>query len=482
MVVVVLFVSASAFAVGEKSTDRIHQHLEAEEKTPCASDTSDFCTHLPLVVIDTGGKEIPGAPIEPVAAAQLAEKEESDLFTKTEEGEEMLAAHIRVVDQAECYNHPGDAAALDSSMYIRIRGNSSREFDKKSYLIRLSDADGSYKNQAVMGMDAHYEWVLYGPYLDKTLIRNYMWYNIAGEIMDYAPNVRFCEVILNGEYRGLYVMAETLTSGENCRLNLTEPIEELNKTGYLLRLDRGSNDPVKDIETFTNYALRNKQAMDIKYPRGGKLTESLAAAITQDFSDFEKCLYSYDYDTDDYGYWHTLDPDSFAEYFIINEFTSNYDAGWLSTYVYKDLGDRFKMVIWDFNSACDNYQDPIDPEHFELQNNVWYFMLMKDEYFTNKIITRYAELRKTFLSEAYLDTYIDEVIEYLGPAVERNFSVWEYTFGQDMLQPAARNPRSHAQAVEQLKTYIHERGEWLDDNIEILKQYSHESKVKKFNH
>ena len=43
-------------------------------------------------------------------------------------------------------------------------------------------------------MDPHHEWVLHGPFLDKTLIRNYMWYNIAGEIMDYAPNVRFCEV------------------------------------------------------------------------------------------------------------------------------------------------------------------------------------------------------------------------------------------------------------------------------------------------
>ena len=64
-----------------------------------------------------------------------------------------------------------------------------------------------------MGMDAHYEWAMHGPYLDKSLIRNYMWYNIAGEIMDYAPNVRFCEVIINGEYKGLYVMTGTITNG-----------------------------------------------------------------------------------------------------------------------------------------------------------------------------------------------------------------------------------------------------------------------------
>ena len=71
-------------------------------------------------------------------------------------------------------------------------------------------------------MDAHYEWALHGPYLDKSLIRNYMWYNIAGEIMDYAPNVRFCEVVLNGEYKGLYVMTETITNGTDCRVNISD--------------------------------------------------------------------------------------------------------------------------------------------------------------------------------------------------------------------------------------------------------------------
>ena len=84
-------------------------------------------------------------------------------------------------------------------MLIRVRGNSSRYFDKKNYLIRLTDDTGKYENHEVMGMEPHYEWALHGPYLDKSLIRNYMWYNIAGEMMDYAPNVRFCEVIVNGE-------------------------------------------------------------------------------------------------------------------------------------------------------------------------------------------------------------------------------------------------------------------------------------------
>ncbi len=468
--------AASALAT-ENPSRRVHQHLEARQPgQECACDGSVLCTHLPLVLIDTGGKEIPGDPIRD-------ENQQKIGFTTTEDGEEMLIARIVVVDNAEVNNHPGDTAALDTATLIRIRGNSSRHFDKKGYLLRFVDDQGSYADQEVMGMDAHYEWALHGPYLDKSLIRNYMWYNIAGEIMDYAPNVRFCEVMVDGEYRGLYVMTETLTSGKDCRLNLTEPIENTGKTGFLLRLDRGSTKEIKNIDTFTGYTYRNLQALDIKYPRAGKLTAELADAIAQEFSNFEKALYSYDYDTDDYGYWHYIDADSFVDYFILNEFTTNYDAGWLSTYVYKDVGGKYKMVIWDFNSACDNYMNSVvTPQRFELQRNVWFIMLLKDEYFCSKVLRRYEELRKSYLSDDYLNRYIDDTLAYLGGAVDRNFEVWGYTFDVNMLNPAERNPANHSEAVASLKSFIFERGTWMDDHLESLKQYSHESKVKKFNH
>ena len=101
------------------------------------------------------------------------------------------------------------------------------------------------------------------------------------------------------------------------------------------------------------------------------------------------------------------------------------------------------MCIWDFNSACDNYSHPVtEPQHFELQHNVWYYMLSKDEKFINAVIDRYRELRQGILSDEYLCTYMDDVTAWLGDAVERNFSVWGYTLEKDMLSPAWRNPHS----------------------------------------
>ena len=278
-------------------------------------------------------------------------------------------------------------------------------------------------------------------------------------------------------------MTETLTNGEDCRLQISPPIEGTNRTGYLLRLDRGSNTPIKNIETFSNYAYRNLQKVDIQYPRTGDLTPEMAEAIAQEFSDFEKSLYSYDYDTASYGYARFIDVPSFVDYFILNEFTTNYDAGFLSTYVYRDIGGKYKMVAWDFNSACDNYvHTTVEPQRFELQQTVWYYMLTKDEAFVERILRRYRQLRQSYLSEAYLNQYIDDTVAYLGDAVQRNFQVWGYTFADEMIYPAQRNPADHAQAVEQIKEFIHQRGTWMDENIEILLQYSHESKNKKFNH
>lgn len=315
-----LLLIGGAMAIGsldaEVGEPRVHQHLTSRGPDEgCDCDGSELCTHLPLVILDTGGQKIPGEPIIDSANNEIG-------YTTTAEGEAMLSAHISIISDETRNHHPSDEPDLESDTLIRIRGNSSRHFDKKSYLLRLTDEDGSYRHEEVMGMDAHYEWALYGPYLDKSLMRNYMWYNIAGEIMDYAPNVRFCEVILNGTYQGLYVMVETITNGKDCRLNISEPVDGTTSTGYLLRLDRGTDDEMKDIETFTEYTYRNLQELDIKYPRSGSLTPEMIRAIAQEFSDFEKSLYSYDYDTDDYGYYYDIDVGSFIDYFIINEFTT----------------------------------------------------------------------------------------------------------------------------------------------------------------
>lgn len=472
-------------AAGKGGQPRYHQHLGEPGYTPCTDHGDDvFCSHLPLIFIETDGVEIPGVPINEDGELEFNDMEYQHV-TKAADGSSTIACSISVIDAAGKNHHIADETSLQVGAQIRIRGNTSRYFDKKGYLLQLTSDDGESVAKEMLGMDAHDEWALHGPYLDKSLIRNYMWYNITGEFMDYAPNVRFCEIFLNGEYQGVYVLTETITNGidGHGRLNLTVSGDNLPQTSYVIRKDRGSNTPIKNIEIFTQYSLRNRQDVDIVWPGAQNLTPERVSYIEQDFSAFEKSLYSYDYDAGEYACWNDADVDSFVDYFVVNEFTCNYDVGYRSTYMYCDIRGKYKMCIWDFNSASDNFHTTqVNPHEFRLQNIVWYWMMIKDENFTSALIDRYRELRKTYLSDEYLTQYIDDVVEWLGPAIDRNFEVWGYTFNQwRPLHPETRNPNHYEEAVQQIKDFCYERGRWMDDNIDTLRQYSAESKVKKFN-
>ena len=161
---------------------------------------------------------------------------------------------------------------------IRVRGNSSRGFDKKGYLLNFKDETlVNNKDVSLVGFSAESDWVLNGPFLDKTLIRNYMCYNLAGEIMDYSPNVIFCEVFLNGQYEGLYLLLEKIGRGSDGRLDLTKTDPKRAETSYILRLDRDAEDELHRLYPFSYYSginwsnAQGARSLEIIYP-GAYLT------------------------------------------------------------------------------------------------------------------------------------------------------------------------------------------------------------------
>lgn len=452
---------------------RYQQHLSYNtqvEDTSLSIEEDTFSSHLPVVSIETDGAVIPGRP-EP--GQHIKEIENS-----------YIQADMQIYDREGELNTLSSQPVLESKINIRVRGNSSRTFDKVGYLFKFTDDMGSERNLEVMGMEKDSTWVLHAPYLDKTLMRNYMWYNLAGQIMEWAPDVRYCEVFLNHEYQGLYVMVEQISMGEG-RIEMTKYDGKSNISSYIVCADRESVNDVQYLDNFTSYAMRISGKLEVKYPGASRITPELTEFISRDFSKFEKALYSFDYDTVKNGYQNYIDVDNFVDYFIINEVTQNTDAGLYSTYFYKDISGKLKMCVWDFNNCCDNYiEDQTPMAGFFMQNRPWYFMLCKDEAFMEKVITRYHQLRKGILSEETVESYIDGVKNYLGLAIERNYEKWGYSFlpENDLLQEDERKIGSYEAAVEQYETRLIRRMRWMDEHIEDLRSYSHESINKKFNH
>lgn len=463
-----------AAAYRRPAGQRIQQHLVYNtqlEDTNLSIDAETFSSRLPIVSIDTDGQTIPGKP-------------EGDQRVREIENT-YIRARIQIMEAEDSLNTLQSIPAVESRADIRVRGNSSRTFDKTGYLIKFISEQGEKADYDVMGMEAHSTWVLHGPYLDKTLIRNYMWYNKAGQIMEWAPDVRFCEVFVNGGYQGIYVMTEQIGIGDG-RIDITKYKANTGISSYILCVDRVSVNDKEMIDNFTHYTKKIGTRVEIKYPGESKITPELERYINRDLSRFEKALYSYDYDSYRYGYQNYIDVDSFVDYFIINEVTQNTDAGYFSTYIYKDVGGKLKMAVWDFNNCCDNYFETALPlEGFTMQDRVWFYMLMKDEEFVDKIISRYRSLRKNILSEETIRNDIRQQAEYLGTAVLRNYEVWGYSFGPEynLLEGGEeRQIHSYEEAMEQYENRLILRMRWMDEHIEDLYSYSHESGNKKFNH
>lgn len=482
LLVMVVVVGTVTVLKDDPRQRRYHQHLSAAVKPECSHIEGTFCTHLPIVSIYTKGQKIPGSPILNEQGLEIG-------FETTPDGQEMINAQVAVYDSETSNNHLTDHAAVETKTMLRIRGNSSRMFHKKSYLMKFVDDEGKEVQYPVMGMAAHNEWTLYGPFLDKTLMRNYMWYNISGEMFDYAPNVRYCELFVDGDYRGLYLMTETISTGEG-RVNLKNYGNGSTMTSWIARLDKYDKTDYKSLNTYSNYTIRTEYSsgISIVYPGRTKLTESQKSYIENDISSFEKALYSYDFNDLKKGYRSFIDVDSFVDFYILMEFLCQNDMASRSTYLTKDVRSKIIMSpVWDFNNVLDNYMGiTYSPEGFYFTDRVWYEMLLKDEYFVKRVVERYKELRETVLNTEYLFRYMDETVGYLGESIERNFSIWGYMFNEEnytnyiALKPFERNPKSFEEAIEQMKAFIQARGEWMDNNIDALYQFCHDSKNKQF--
>lgn len=451
----------------EYSDKRVHQHLQNYPKMTKDDEGQGFSTHLPLIEIDTDRQNIPGGRVHRINGIPV-----------------VIDNLPSIISYVNIWHTKGEIHSLNKEpddrlrVLLRYRGNSSRLFDKKSFKFHFIDDVGNKKDVSLAGMSSNDEWNLHGPFLDRTLIRNYLGYNISGEIMEYAPNVRYCELILNGEYQGIYLIVEDIDQGIG-RIPIEKNDKRSKKTSYIVAWDR-ENKAKRKLNNFSYYTHQaGLSALDIKSPSKAQLTPEQEEYIRSDISHIEKTLYSYDLGKyDDY-----LDKNSFAEYFIINEFFRNADAGKFSTYLYKDLRQKMKLCVWDFNNCCDNYAElAYDAAGFTMQDTPWFSMLIKDRDFVDLVVNKYHLLRKTTLSTSYLLNYIDETRDFLGPSIERNNAKWGYVFLMEKpdklnyLLPYTRNMRSYDESVKQLKTFIIQRGSWLDRNIETLYQYCSPSK------
>lgn len=273
----------------KRSFYRYEQHKMALKTENYRNPTDGtIISHLPIISINTNSQIIPGATIHDKNGSKIG-------YIKGLNGEDVISVDINIYDNKSAQNNINNSPNLTSKALLSIRGNSSRSFSKASYEIEFIDEQNNFRELKVMGMEDGEEWALYAPFLDKTLIRNYMWMNISGSIMEYAPNVRFCECYIDGEYKGVYVMMETIEK-DTSRVNIDTYKKEDRVVSYILKLDK-QGEQEKNLDTFSSYSshLDYNAGFTILYPKTELLSDDVKKAISNEFSAFEKSLYSYDF-------------------------------------------------------------------------------------------------------------------------------------------------------------------------------------------
>ncbi len=364
---------------------------------------------------------------------------------------------------------------------INIRGNTSKNFEKKSYALELRDAWGEETQASLLGMPSESDWCLIALYADKSLLRNQITYDLYREMGHYSPRTKNVEVIINSEYQGVYALLEK-PKRDNDRIDISKVTSTDNfypeiTGGYIIKIDRSYEDGWNSLLE-GNSPNNSHFYYQYVYPKDTAITIPQKNYIEDFMDSLETTINSSYYASPTEGYQKYINTSSFIDFFIINELSKNIDAYRLSTYLYKDninKGGKLSIgPVWDYDLAWHNcnYGNAFAPSGWEYQlpdadfpSPTWWSRFMDDSNFTNLLSCRWNELRQSIININYLNNYIDSNAALLDEAQQRNFVQWPVIGSYIFPNPQTQSVTSYQNEVNDIKNWIASRIPWLDANI-----------------
>lgn len=411
---------------------------------------------LPIVVIDTQGQQIYDEPkvhsiIGIIYNGQGATNYMTDPFNEFE-------------------GHCG----------IEFRGESSQGFPKKSYGFETWDAAGNDIDTAFLNFPSEEDFILHGPYSDKSLMNNVLAMKLANEMGHYSSRTRMVELVINDEYKGIYVLMEKIKHDKNrvdiATLNINEISGDDLTGGYIFRIDKGSYDGWQS--RYNVYGNNYKLYFQYYYPDQDDIVAQQKTYIQNYMHDFEDAIASSTFkNAKGKHYLDYIDLRSFVDNFILNELTKDVDAYRLSTYFHKDKDSNGGKVkagpFWDFNLSLGNgdycsADDPTGWQYYQCVGNspFWWDAMLQDAEFRSALRCRWNELRNTILHTDTINNYLDSMTVTLAGSSDRNFERWPILGTYIWPNPwYFASATSHDEVMNYLKEWVEDRSIWLDNNI-----------------
>lgn len=368
---------------------------------------------------------------------------------------------------------------------IETRGASSSNFPKKSYRIELWDQNDQDIDSALCGFAADNDWVLSAQYTDKTLMRGMFTFDLLRRMGWWAPHVKPVELILNGEYKGVYLLMEKVKRGSDrvdiAKLDSTELTGDDLTGGYILKLDKNSGQSNPGwTSPYAPWPSGSAIEINYEYPDADEIMPEQIDYIQAYVDSFEDALAGPDFDDPIIGYRKYVDINSCVDAFIISEFSRNMDAYRKSFYMYKDKnsnGGKLVMApIWDYDLTYGNVDFCNGQNYTGWQYNFnyvcggdywlnpfWFERMTQDDSFNDLVRCRWEELRQNTLNEQRIGTWIDSTALVLNESQAWNFTVWPII--GTYVWPNFYIGQSYQEEVDTLKWWIGKRGTYLQNNL-----------------
>lgn len=347
----------------------------------------------------------------------------------------------------EGYESIGSASA-PLTMEIKGRGNYSwTGFDKKPYRIKLAD------KQPLLGMKKSKHFALLAHADDsndrKGFMRNAVGFELSRMIgMTYTPDARPLEVVLNGDYIGLYFLTEHIRVDKD-RVNIVEQEDEETDNekitgGWLVEIDNYDDDPHITIKE------GGKTTMWITYKTPEVLSPQQEQYLTEQMKLIDNLVYG---DKNSEELWNYLDMDALAKFYIVQELTDNYESFHGSCYLHKELGENEKWYfgpVWDFGSSFNR-----DKSQYMYQGDVWHNHWIPEICKFPAFMNRVKEVWNEFYNGDYNNIYnfIDTHENLIAQAAVKDKERWSQYHGSQTI----------GTYIERTTNVLRKNAEWLNE-------------------
>ncbi len=363
-----------------------------------------------------------------------------------------------------------DGEVIESEITAKVRGNSTASAEKKPYNIKFPE------KTSLFGMEEGKKWSLIANMFDKTMLRNKLALDFGSKLrLDYVSQSTFCEVWVNGKYRGNYLCCEPVSDGKNRVAVNTE------KYDFILEVSPSGG---WDFET--------GEGVKLVYDSPDSPTEAQKKHLNEFLKKAEKAMRS----GDEAEYSKYIDVDSFVDLYIMMELFKDVDGYWKSLYFYVKDDILYAGPPWDFDLSTGNVSSTFVQENYYNYHNSnghgdasgdsthgfrmihgWWRMLLKTEHFSKLVRDRYKELQPLIVN-LYADNkegknQIDLLLEANRASFDREYlqnkDTTAYNAGWDVYACysiyAGESKGDYDANVKFLREWLEERNEWLLENI-----------------